>query len=285
MGAAARSSSMFQVLTQSNEGEDYHYFDIVFDCSGCFEKRVNFGRGGLPAIGERTLPSKNCTHKIATRGSNDSSVVAVFGSGYSAATSVRNLISSTSVSKVYWLTRKSKSSNLFEVIENDPLPSRKSLCELGNKLSDTHEGSKCSVIGNVAARKVEIIEDEKCRIHLEPLLDDSSVNGNNNTIPPFIDVDKIHNNCGLRPDTSIHSELQVHYCYASDGPMKLAASLGGGGDCLAQTSKGVETLLNPEPNFFICGIKSYGRNSSYLLKMGIAQSEEIAQHLAAKKII
>ena len=34
------------------------------------------------------------------------------------------------------------------------------------------------------------------------------------------------------------SSLQVHYCYATEGPMKLAAALmaagGGGGDCLAQ---------------------------------------------------
>ena len=35
--------------------------------------------------------------------------------------------------------------------------------------------------------------------------------------------------------------LQVHYCYATEGPMKLAAALmaagGGGGDCLAQVAK------------------------------------------------
>jgi hypothetical protein len=43
---------------------------------------------------------------------------------------------------------------------------------------------------------------------------------------------------GFRPDTSLYSELHVHTCWATDGPIKLAASLlaagGGGGDCLAQ---------------------------------------------------
>ena len=45
--------------------------------------------------------------------------------------------------------------------------------------------------------------------------------------------------------------------------MKLAAALLGarGGDCLAQTSHGAETLANPEPGFFILGAKSYGRNT------------------------
>jgi hypothetical protein len=30
---------------------------------------------------------------------------------------------------------------------------------------------------------------------------------------------------GYRPDTRVTSELQVHYCYASEGPMKLAAAM------------------------------------------------------------
>ena len=70
-----------------------------------------------------------------------------------------------------------------------------------------------------------------------------------------LEVDNILAMVGYRPDTSITEELQVryykatgtclgyqplqvHYCYATEGPMKLAAALmaagGGGGDCLAQ---------------------------------------------------
>ncbi|MFU8805601.1 MAG: flavoprotein, partial [Bradymonadaceae bacterium] len=85
-------------------------------------------------------------------------------------------------------------------------------------------------------------------------------------------------NVGYRPDTSIFQELQVHLCYASEGPMKLAATLlsaDGGGDCLAQTSGGVDTLMNPEPNFFVLGAKSYGRNSDFLLKLGLEQIDAI----------
>ncbi len=92
-------------------------------------------------------------------------------------------------------------------------------------------------------------------------------------------------NIGYKPDTDLFRELQVHQCYASEGPMKLAASLlasGGGGDCLAQTSAGVETLLNPERGFFVLGSKSYGRNSSYLLRLGVEQIQEIFDHLATQ---
>ena len=51
---------------------------------------------------------------------------------------------------------------------------------------------------------------------------------------------------GFRPELELTRELQVHHCYASEGPMKLAASLlaqrvaakgsSAGGDCLKQAS-------------------------------------------------
>ena len=58
----------------------------------------------------------------------------------------------------------------------------------------------------------------------------------------------------------LSEELQVHYCYATEGPIKLAAALmssgGGGGDCLAQMSHGSDSLKNPEPGFYIIGVSS-----------------------------
>jgi len=59
--------------------------------------------------------------------------------------------------------------------------------------------------------------------------------------------------------------------------MKLAASLVGKGsdDCLKLSSCGPETLRNPEPNFYILGAKSYGRNSHFLLRAGFEQVREV----------
>ena len=60
-------------------------------------------------------------------------------------------------------------------------------------------------------------------------------------------VDRVLAHVGYRPDTALTAELQVHYCYATEGPMKLAAALmaagGGGGDCLAQV--GVRSAVSP----------------------------------------
>ena len=86
----------------------------------------------------------------------------------------------------------------------------------------------------------------------------------------MLTVDNVVACVGYRPDTSLTRELQVHYCYATEGPMRLAASLlaagGGGGDCLAQEQPGDGTLLSPEPGVFIIGMKSYGRGSAFLLR-------------------
>ena len=61
--------------------------------------------------------------------------------------------------------------------------------------------------------------------------------------------------------------------------MKLAASLVGGGDCLAQQAGGDDTLLSPEPGVFILGMKSYGRSSSFLLRLGHQQVEAVIRIL------
>ena len=92
-------------------------------------------------------------------------------------------------------------------------------------------------------------------------------------------VNNIIGHTGFRPDLSITQECQVHHCYATEGPMKLAAQLmatgGGGGDCLAQVSPGPDSLRSPEPGLFVIGMKSYGRSSAYLLRLGHEQVEGV----------
>ena len=93
-----------------------------------------------------------------------------------------------------------------------------------------------------------------------------------------VDVDQIVSNVGYRPDLDITRELQVHHCYASDGPIKLAATLLDDverTDCLAQETPGLDALRSPETDFWVVGSKSYGRNSNFLLRVGFEQIESI----------
>jgi hypothetical protein len=100
-----------------------------------------------------------------------------------------------------------------------------------------------------------------------------------------VGVDEVVSCTGFRPDDGLWKELQVHVCYATGGPMKLAAAImasagGGSGDCLKQTATDSSALANVEPGFFVIGSKSYGRNSSFLLTLGCSQVRQVLELLA-----
>ena len=92
-------------------------------------------------------------------------------------------------------------------------------------------------------------------------------------------VDRILALNGGVGDHGLYRQLQVHECYATCGPMNLAAALlgeaGAGGDCLAVVAHGPDTLRTPEPGFFILGAKSYGRSSRFLLSVGWRQVDDV----------
>jgi hypothetical protein len=90
-------------------------------------------------------------------------------------------------------------------------------------------------------------------------------------------VDLVVSLTGYIGDAALHRQLQVHECYATSGPMKLAAALLGQGsaNCLEQQSHGPDALTNPEPGFFILGIKSYGRSPGFLMQVGWTQVDEV----------
>ncbi len=64
--------------------------------------------------------------------------------------------------------------------------------------------------------------------------------------------------------------------------MKLAAALmaGTSPDCLDQKPCGPQTLFNPEPDFYVLGAKSYGRNSRFLISVGLTQIRDLFTILA-----
>ncbi len=97
-----------------------------------------------------------------------------------------------------------------------------------------------------------------------------------------ITVDRVLSLTGSVGDHGLYRQLQVHECYATCGPIKLSAAILGAGsaDCLTQTTHGPETLTNPEPNFFILGAKSYGRNNTFLMRVGWEQVGEVFGLLA-----
>lgn len=280
IGKPARAAAPFLVMVREDDQERYVEADIVIDTTGAYGQPNALGLGGLPALGERAV-SAHIERYIpdvlgAASGRYEGKRVLVVGAGYSAITSIEQLLQLKQAkpeTTLTWLVQGQEPP--YEVLSDDPLPQRRRLAELGN---DAFVGQLDGVTTYKGARLVSMSEraDGALDVHIE------DARGAHTLV-----VDELIANVGYRPDLELYRELQVHLCYASEGPMKLAAALlaasGGGGDCLAQTSQGVETLMSPEPGFFVLGAKSYGRGSAFLLKIGYAQAQEVFDHLDAQE--
>lgn len=275
IGSNARLDQSFSILTINQHGHEEHLdADIVLDCSGTYGNHNWIGEGGIPAIGERAL-AERIQYRIPaindiTRAEYSGKTSLVIGSGYSAATTVvslSDLVTDAPDTSIVWLTRSSAAeSGPIPEIEHDSLTGRAVLARTANQLASGEQPGVQHLTGWVVER---LEETSSGRINVE--LKDTG--RPDTTSLKTLEVDNIIANVGYRPDRSLYEELQVHECYASQGPMKLAAALMGeaSADCMNQSSAGADTLRNPEPNFFILGAKSYGRDSRFLLKIGLEQ--------------
>jgi hypothetical protein len=188
--------------------------------------------------------------------------VLLVGDGHSAATTLELLLDlreSHPDTRVTWALGPKIPP--YEEIPDDPLPRRLELSRFGNR---------------AAAGEIDGVAPLRDTIRrLQPRNGSIAVTLEGGTA---VKVERIVANVGYRPDLGLSRELQVHHCYASEGPMQLAASLlaqGTGADCLAQESTGIDRLRNPEPDFWVVGSKSYGRNSNFLLRIGFEQIQTI----------
>lgn len=278
IGTVARRAAPFRLLLLDAAGEEsFLEADLVVDASGTYGNPNHLGPGGLPARGERAF-----AHRIAyvipdvlgvDRAAYEGRRTMVIGAGYSAITTIALLLELAKFSpgtELVWVTRRA--STLYEPIADDPLPERARLAQLGNELS----AGDAEVVFVGESHVESIDEATEGRVGVTLVLADGTERREV--------VDRVIANVGYRPDVDLYRELQVHQCYASEGPMKLAAALLGAdsADCLAQPTTGDETLANPEPGFFIVGSKSYGRNSRFLLRVGLDQIEQVLRSARAR---
>ena len=95
--------------------------------------------------------------------------------------------------------------------------------------------------------------------------------------PGELEFDRIVANVGFRPDERIYGELQVEQCAATGGPARLASALASqtGLDFGQPPSLGASSLVNVEPDFYILGAKSYGRDSRFFISAGLEQVRQL----------
>jgi len=241
---------------------------VVIDATGTWGHPNTLGDGGIPAPGERSLAGeirRDIPDLAAEREDWAGRTVLLAGAGHSAQTTVRalaELAREAPGTRVVWALRNPEPG--WGTHEGDPLPERAGLAATASELA----GGASPAVETRRGAVVEEIAKPNGRFE---------VTLRNGAGSERIAVDRILSLTGAVGDPSLYRQLQVHECYATCGPMKLSAALlgAGGGDCLAQTTHGADTLTNPEPGFFILGAKSYGRNNTFLMRIGWEQVGEV----------
>ncbi|OLE65158.1 MAG: hypothetical protein AUG03_06070 [Acidobacteria bacterium 13_1_20CM_2_68_14] len=257
-GDRARALRPFRVLAESGVRQEIHEAEVVLDVSGTYGRARELGNGGIPAPGEkeaatcidRGVPDLEVP-RVAARFAGRT--ILLVGAGHSAATSAVALAALASRhprTRILWSFRSTRVP-LYPRVPEDPLTRRDALCAGANRLAQGSDpriepcsGSFVESIArpsSSARARLEVILKTGRRLRRER-------------------VDRI----------------------ATCGPIKLAAALLGedGGDCLSQVQPSADRLSNPEPGFYILGAKSYGRNSTFLIRAGLEQIRTVFAALA-----
>ncbi len=86
---------------------------------------------------------------------------------------------------------------------------------------------------------------------------------------------------GFRPDLSFLSEIRLDLDPALQAPTQLAPLIDPNvHSCGTVYPHGAKELAQPESNFFMVGMKSYGRATSFLALTGFEQTRSVAAALA-----
>jgi hypothetical protein len=268
VGGKLRVRAPFRLLLRRQGREEEALADVVIDATGVYGNPCSLGDGGLPALGESAARDAIRYHLPDLRAEREEwrgRTVLLAGAGYSAATTLAGLLALREEdprTEIIWV-RRSSGPDPFPVFNPDPLPERSRLGREGNRITAGPPAGVTAIAG-VTVRAMTPL-GARWRVEFRP------VDGGD--VPAPVVVDRLIAHVGYRPDPGLYRELQVHQCYASEGPMSLAARLlekhGASGDCLAQGGLGPGVMKNPEPNFFIVGNKSYGRRSDFLIRAGL----------------
>lgn len=192
----------------------------------------------------------------------------VVGAGHSAATTLLALAELAEVepgTRVSWLIRSSSAARITSA-DDDGLPARASL------------GARVDAL--VAAGTIELLDRVEI-VALERRGGGVRVIGARAGSIVEHDTDLIVNATGFRPDLSPLREVRLDLDEVVEAPAKLAPLIDPNvHSCGTVEPHGFTELQQPEPGFFLVGMKSYGRAPTFLLATGYEQVRSITAWLA-----
>ncbi|HYX38390.1 MAG TPA: FAD-dependent oxidoreductase [Oligoflexus sp.] len=266
-----RNDVPFLVRVQTQDGYEYDLLaQAVIDASGTFEKPNPMGSHGIPVAGEQQ-ETQHIAYGIPDvagkeRDQYAGQRVLVVGSGHSAFNVLQDLVrlkQKASDTLIYWAIRKTSIDQVFGGGEHDKLQERG---RLGSSIRKLVEEGAITLMTGVSIERLERTKDGLV------------LHSNRDKLLP---VDKIIVTTGFRPDLQIISEIRLSLDPGTQSPTALATLIDPNlHSCGTVKPHGAEELKHPDENFYIVGMKSYGRAPTFLLLTGYEQVRSVTFAIA-----
>lgn len=263
-----RAERSFRVLAEDHAGKEYVYqAELVFDASGVFAQGNWSGSAAMPALGERKLKHRIIRHPIDVESEFvrfAGKKILLIGHGHSAANTIVALArvqQREPQTQIIWAVRSDRTKPVLEVAD-DPLHERARVVDAANALA-AQPPSGLRILRRTVLESVQEA-DEKISVGLKVWKSAEE-----------IAVDEILSLTGYRPNLALLRETTAEFSNITEGARGLYKALSNITDCLAKIEVRPQDLQSGEPNLFVVGVKSYGRNPGFLLQSGNDQLDAI----------
>ncbi len=266
-----RDAAPFIVRVEHDGGEIRdHTVAAVIDASGTWSTRNPLGTSGLPAIGEDLAAARISSPLPDVTGRDRASFanrrVLVVGAGHSAANTLINLADLAKDepgTTILWAVRGASAEKVYGGGDADGLPARG---QLGSRLRRLVEAGSIGLHTGFGISSLKTLDTH---------LGVEAVDGRT------LDTDVIVPCTGFRPDLDILRELRLNLDPAVEAPVELGPLIDPEfHSCGTVQPHGAKLLAHPEKDFYIVGMKSYGRAPTFLLATGYEQVRSVAAALA-----
>lgn len=270
MKTTGRDDAPFLLHVTTPQGETILQARAVVDASGTYTAPNPLGANGLPAIGERAL-GKHIFYGIPdvlgnARPRYAGKRVLVAGSGHSAFNAILDLAllaEQEPDTAITWVVRRGAMGQAYGGGSSDALPARG---QLGARVRSLVERGVIEVVTGWHTERVEQTADGIVLV---------------DTTHRLAPVDEVIVATGFRPDLAILRELRLGLDPIVEAPSALAPLIDPNvHSCGSVPPHGIDELSHPEPNFYMVGMKSYGRAPTFLLLTGYEQVRSVVAGLA-----
>ncbi len=274
MKSANREKQPFVLQVDQNGENKFFEARAVIDASGTWQNSNPIGSGGMFAFGEIEnsdrifygIPDVSGIHQ--QRYANKD--VLVVGGGHSAINSLlelEKLLADFPQTRIHWVLRKKRVQETYGGQADDALPAR----------------------GTLGIRIERLVNEDKLNVYtpfqIQELVEENGrltiIGDQFGELKALEGIDEIISNTGTRPDMSFLREVRVEFDSTVESVPAIADLIDPNiHSCGTVRPHGERELRQKEKDFYVVGMKSYGRAPTFLMATGYEQVRSITAALA-----